>query len=85
MIEKSSSSQAAAEREEKRLALSFVRGAWEDGVLEGIDGDCLAQACLFAAFSELVETYGEEPAAHYAEALAGRIRNGDFSLRLARQ
>ena len=84
-MEETSLTEAAAVREEKRLALSFVREAWADGVLEGIDGDCLAQACLFAAFSELVETYGEEPAAHYAETLAKRIRNGDFSLRLARQ
>ena len=28
---------------------------------------------------------GEEPAARYAEGLSARIRNGDFSIRLARQ
>jgi hypothetical protein len=53
--------------------------------LEGIDGDCLAQACLFKAFAEFVSTYGEEAAARFAEGLAKRIRNGEFSLSLARQ
>jgi hypothetical protein len=32
-----------------------------------------------------VSTYGEDAAADYAEGLAGRIRNGEFSLVLARQ
>ena len=85
MIQNLTSTPHAPDHDEKRLALSYVQEAWADGLLEGIDGDCLAQACLFAAFAELVETYGEEPAARYAEGLAGRIRNGDFSLRLARQ
>ena len=40
---------------------------------------------LFAAFIELVSTYGEDAAADYAEGLAARIRNGEFSLDLARQ
>jgi hypothetical protein len=53
--------------------------------IEGIDGDCLAQACLFAAFAEFVSTYGEEAAAHFAEGLAVRIRKGEFSLAIARQ
>ena len=38
--------------------------------LDGVDDDCLAQACLFAAFAEFVSTYGEEPAAQFAEGLA---------------
>ena len=52
---------------------------------EGIDGDCLAQACLFAAFAEFVSTYGEEASARLAEGLAVRIRKGEFSLTLVRQ
>ena len=53
--------------------------------LEGIDGDCLAQTCLFAAFAEFVSTYGEEAVARFAEGLPVRIRNGEFSLALAKQ
>jgi len=33
----------------------------------------------------LTTTYGEEAAARYAENLAGRIRNGEFSVRISRQ
>jgi hypothetical protein len=54
--------------------------AWAEARLDGIDGDCLAQACLFAALAEFVTTYGEEAAATFAEGLGPRIRNGEFSL-----
>jgi hypothetical protein len=73
------------EHEQKRAALGYLHEAWEEARLDGIDGDCLAQACLFRAFAEFVTTYGEEAAAQFAEGLAKRIRNGEFSLSLARQ
>ena len=73
------------DKEQKRAALGYLHEAWTEARIEGIDGDCLAQACLFAAFAEFVTTYGEEAAARFAEGLAGRIRNGEFSLRRARQ
>ncbi len=71
--------------EQKKLALGYLQEAWAEARLDGVDGDCLAQSCLFAAFAELVSTYGEEAAAEYAQSLAGRIRNGEFSLELPRQ
>ena len=64
---------------------SYLHEAWAEARLDGIDGDCLAQACLFAAFAEFVSTYGEEAAARMAEGLAMRIREGEFSLALVRQ
>ena len=73
------------EHEQKRAALGYLREAWAEARLDGIDGDCLAQACLFAAFAEFVTTYGEEPAARFAEGLAMRIRNGEFSVRSRNQ
>ena len=73
------------DHEQKRVALGYLQEAWAEARLDGVDGDCLAQSCLFAAFAELVSTYGEEAAAEYAEGLAGRIRNGEFSIELARQ
>ena len=76
---------AAPDHEQKKLALGYLQEAWAEARLDGVDGDCLAQSCLFAAFAELVCTDGEEAAAEYAEGLAGRIRNGEFSLELARQ
>jgi hypothetical protein len=76
---------AAADHEQKRAALGYLHEAWAEARIDGIDGDCLAQACLFAAMAEFVTTYGEEAAARFAEGLAGRIRNGEFSLALPRQ
>jgi hypothetical protein len=73
------------DHEQKRLAFGCVKDAWAEGVLIGLDGDCLAQACLFAAIAELVSTYGEEATAQYAENLGARIRAGEFSLDRARQ
>jgi hypothetical protein len=73
------------DHEQKRAALGYLHEAWLEARIEGIDGDCLAQACLFAAFAEFVSTYGEEAAARFAEGLAVRIRNGEFSLVLAKQ
>jgi hypothetical protein len=71
--------------EQKRAALGYLQGAWNEARLDGIDGDCLAQTCLFAAFAELVTTYGEEATGRFAEGLALRIRNGEFSIAMPRQ
>jgi hypothetical protein len=75
----------AAEQEQKKVALSYLHEAWAEARLDGVEDDCMAQACLFAAFAELVTTYGEQAAAAYAEKLAGRINNGEFSVDLSRQ
>jgi hypothetical protein len=73
------------DQEQKQIALGYVHEAWAEARLDGVDGDCMAQACLFAALIEFVSTYGEEPAATFAEGLAARIRNGEFSIDRARQ
>jgi hypothetical protein len=74
-----------ADQEQKRAALGYVQEAWAEAQLDGIDGDCLAQACLFAALAEFVSTYGEEAAATFTQGLAPRIRNGEFSIEQQRQ
>jgi len=74
-----------SDREQKRVALGYLQEAWAEARHDGIDGDCLAQACLFAALAEFVTTYGEEAAATFAEGLGARIRNGEFSLEQPRQ
>lgn len=73
------------DHEQKRVALGYLQEAWAEARLDGIDGDCLAQTCLFAAFAELVTTYGEDATATFAEELGTRIRNGEFSLERRRQ
>jgi hypothetical protein len=76
---------ARPDHEHKRAAVGYVTEAWAEARLDGIDGDCLAQACLFAAFVELVSTYGEEAAARFAEGLASRVRSREFSLNISKQ
>jgi hypothetical protein len=73
------------DHEQKRVALAYLREAWAEAQLDGVDGDCLAQACLFSALAEFVSTYGEEAAASFAEGLGSRIRNGEFTIEQARQ
>ena len=74
-----------SDHEQKQLALSYLHEAWGEARLDGVDGDCLGQAALFTALSELVTTYGEDATAKYAEGLSARIRNGEFSIPLSRQ
>ncbi|HZL31416.1 MAG TPA: hypothetical protein VFC54_10205 [Pseudolabrys sp.] len=68
------------DHEQKRVALGYLNEAWAEARLDGIDGDCLAQACLFAALAEFVTTYGEDAAAAFTEGLSSRIRNGEFTI-----
>lgn len=73
-----------ADQEQKKVALGYLHEAWAEAILDGVDADCMAQACLFAALSEMVSTYGEEAAARFTEGLAARIHNGEFSVDLLR-
>ncbi len=73
------------DNEQKQAALSYLNEAWAEARHDGVDGDCLAQASLFAALAELVGTYGEDAVAKFVEGLPARVRNGEYSLALARQ
>ncbi len=73
------------EHEQKQAAVGYLHEAWAEARLDGIDDDCMAQACLFAALNELVTTYGEDATARLAEGLSKRIANGEFSLPPSRQ
>jgi predicted YcjX-like family ATPase len=79
------SQEPTPDREQKMVALSYVNEAWAEARMDGVDDDCMAMSCLFAAFVELVTTYGEEAAAQYADSLSKRIRNGEFTVEIARQ
>jgi hypothetical protein len=77
--------QPVPDHEQKQVALGYIHEAWAEARLDGVDADCMAQACLFTALIEFVSTYGEEAAATFAEGLPARIRNGEFSVDLSRQ
>jgi hypothetical protein len=66
--------------DQRRAALGYVMDAFAEGKLDGLDGDALAQAALFSAFKELVETYGEDAVADFASRLPDRIRSGEYSV-----
>ena len=73
------------DHEQKQTALGYLNEAWAEARHDGVDGDCLAQASLFTALAELVSTYGEDAVAKFVEGLPVRVRNGEFSLALAKQ
>ncbi len=73
------------DHEQKQAALGYLNEAWAEARHDGVDGDCLAQASLFTALAELVSTYGEDAVAKFVEGLPARVRNGEFSLALAKQ
>lgn len=71
--------------EPKYVALRYIMEAWEEAVYDGVDPDCVATAAIFAALSDLVTTYGEEPVARMAERFPERIRAGEFTLNKTKQ
>jgi hypothetical protein len=70
-----------SDREQKRVALRYLQEAWAEARQDGVDGDCLAQACLFAASRRTRDDLRpKRPAATFTEGLGARIRKGEFSL-----
>lgn len=76
---------AGAQAEPKYAALRYILDAWEEAVYDGIDPDCIATAAIFAALSDMIDSYGEEPVARMTEGLPGRIRHGEFTVGKTRQ
>jgi hypothetical protein len=68
------------QREPRQAALRYILDAWEEAIHDGIDPDCIATAAIFAALSDMIATYGEEPVAKMAERLSERIRIGEFTI-----
>jgi hypothetical protein len=69
-----------SDKDQKMVALGYLHEAWAEALHDGIDADCIAQACLFSALTELVTTYGEDATAKFADGLSARIKHGEFSL-----
>ena len=75
----------APDQEAKYAALRYILDAWEEAVYDGLDPDCIATAAIFAALSDMIATYGEEPVAHMTERLPERIRAGEFTISKTKQ
>ena len=75
-----SSGSSSNTTEQKQAALRYILDAWEEAVYDGIDPDNLATAAIFAALSDMVAVYGEEPIATMTEGLSERIRYGEFTV-----
>lgn len=67
-------------QEAKQMALRYILEAWEEAIYDGIDPDAIATAAIFAALSDMIATYGEEPVAVMCERLPERIRSGEFTV-----
>ncbi|MCF6293045.1 MAG: hypothetical protein L3J04_06595 [Robiginitomaculum sp.] len=78
-------SDAEENNKAKHAALRYILDAWEEAVYDGIDPDCVATAAIFAALSDMIATYGEEPVAKMVERLPDRIRIGEFTVARATQ
>lgn len=68
------------DRDEQQLALEYLAEAWNSAEQDGVEGEALAHAALFAAFATLVKTFGEETTADLVAKLPDRIRHGEYSL-----
>ena len=64
----------------KHAALRYILDAWEEAVIDGVDPDAVATAAIFAALSDMIAAYGEEPVARMAERFPDRIRMGEFTV-----
>ena len=69
----------------KQAALRYILDAWEEAVYDGLDPDCIATAAIFAALSDMIASYGEEPVALMCEKLPERIRSGEFTVSKTKQ
>jgi hypothetical protein len=72
-------------QEAKQAALRYILDAWEEAVYDGLEPDSIATAAIFAALSDMITSYGEEPVAAMCERLPERIRTGEFTVMKTRQ
>lgn len=69
-----------ADHEERQIALEYLADAWNSANADGVEGEALAHAALFAAIATLVRDYGEEAVARMIGAIPDRIDNGEYTL-----
>jgi hypothetical protein len=68
------------DREAREIALEYLADAWASAEEDGVRGEALAHAALFAAIATLVRDFGEEAVADLVDKLPDRIRMGEYSV-----
>lgn len=68
------------EGDERKIALEYLAEAWLSAETDGLEGESIAHAALFAALATLVRTFGEEATAEMVARLPERIRAGEYTL-----
>jgi len=68
------------EIDDRQLALEHLAEAWNNAENDGLEGEAIAHAALFAAMATLVRTFGEEATADLMATLPKRIRHGEYTL-----
>ena len=78
-------SEAAGPAGDSRDAQQLIISAWEEGCESGISPELMTFAALYTGLSDLIDARGEIQAALFMERLAVRVRDGEFSIPVARQ
>ncbi|MDA1311592.1 MAG: hypothetical protein O2985_18605 [Proteobacteria bacterium] len=68
------------EDEQKRMALRMILEVWEDALAQGVAAEMVASSAIFAALTDMIESYGEETVAEMVAEWPHRIREGEFTL-----
>lgn len=80
MIDQSQAELEEQIENEKRLAARVVHTeAWNEGLLEGIDSNIMADAAIATALEETISLFGEDQALVMIDALRERVATGEFS------
>ncbi len=74
------SASIATESEARQIALEYIAEAWNSAEADGIDGETLSHAALFAALATLVGLYGEDATAKLIADIAERVERGEYTL-----
>ncbi len=80
MVDANGNEVEVSDAEIRRLALSFIQEAWEEGTSHGIDSTAMAHAALFNAMMDLVSHFGESAVSQFAEEIPMRVERGDYSI-----
>ncbi|MEM1307586.1 MAG: hypothetical protein AAGG99_08680 [Pseudomonadota bacterium] len=62
------------------VALGLMLTVWEECAECGVASELIAYAAIYTALTDLVADYGEDAVADLMTQLAGRVRNGEFSV-----